>query len=68
MLFLGTGDAQRLLVISEADGNAFDALPHKSTHSVTVVDQASGRKWSVRRAACGLGCYCAAEGHPLAEL
>ena len=35
-------------------------LPTRSGRARRVVDLTTGRVWRVRRAACGLGCFCSA--------
>jgi hypothetical protein len=47
--------------ISTSDYDAFDKLPRQeSEQAVTVFDAVSNDHYQVKRAPCGLGCYCAA--------
>lgn len=56
------------LHVSEQDRLAFNALPRGgSGQAVTVTDQITLGLYRVRRAPCGLGCYCAAEATLLEE-
>lgn len=50
------------LMVSEADMRNFDSLPKgRNNHTAKVFDTVSGDAHLLRRADCGLGCYCAAE-------
>lgn len=54
-------DRLRLLV-STSDRNIIDSLPSgKSDRTATVTDLHTGQEYTVRRAPCGLNCYCALE-------
>lgn len=56
-----------VLELSEDDFDAFNDLPRGEGRCLVAVDdQATGRRYSVRRAACGAACYCAAEAVNLA--
>ena len=56
------GNRRLRLRISEEDDRRFDLLPPRSgDHACVVTDLLTGTSYWVRRAPCGLGCYCAAE-------
>lgn len=63
-------DGRIRLDVAPDDLAAFDALPPygaPAADTETVVTDATGRAWIVRRAACGAGCACAAEAEPLPD-
>tara|TARA_Y100000389_G_scaffold204975_1_gene261485 strand:+ start:1927 stop:2265 length:339 start_codon:yes stop_codon:yes gene_type:complete len=48
--------------ISKADMDKWDKLPSRSNKkTITVKNLKNGKKYVVRRADCGAGCYCAGE-------
>ena len=48
--------------ISKADMAKFDKLPSKKNKkTITIKNLKNGKKYVIRRADCGAGCYCAAE-------
>ena len=50
------------MMVSEADCDRFDSLlKGQSSETVVIFDTVSNQEYEVRRADCGLGCYCAAE-------
>lgn len=64
-LWVGTQsnpDDRLKLCVSDTDRAKYDALPHgASEESVTLTDIPTGKTYRIRRASCGLGCFCAAE-------
>lgn len=56
------GDKRIMLLLTPQDREAFDSLPDGRSRSVVEVwDLLTDTTFTVRRARCGLGCYCAAE-------
>lgn len=49
-----------VLSVAPADRKAFNSLPESDHIGVRVIDLSTGESWHVRRAACGLNCFCAA--------
>lgn len=61
--YIGTGEDAVKLALSDEDSQKFDDLPRgHGRASVAVKNLQDGQLWSVRRASCGLKCYCAAAG------
>lgn len=49
------------LCLSDEDRQKFCNLDRgNSRESAVVTDVPTGKQWKVKRAACGLGCFCAA--------
>jgi hypothetical protein len=61
--FENTKSGKRILMnISQEDMANFDKLPsHRNEQTITIKNLKNGKKYVVRRADCGAGCYCAAE-------
>lgn len=53
------------LRVTKVDSKSFDKLPQgPSDKCATVRDMDTKKVYKVKRADCGLGCYCAAEAIP----
>lgn len=48
------------LAVSFDDVRRYDAIERRSVESAVMTDVNTGRSWRVRRASCGLRCYCSA--------
>jgi hypothetical protein len=61
--FENTKSGKRIRMnISQEDMANFDKLPsHRNEQTITIKNLKNGKKYVVRRADCGAGCYCAAE-------
>lgn len=57
--YLPNSSKRVVLILSEGDRARYDALALRG--KVTLTDQMTGQEFTVKRAACGLGCHCAAE-------
>jgi len=59
-LFADIGSTIVFLLVSEADRDAFDALPPRSRKKVLVHNILTDQYLYVKRSSCGAGCYCGA--------
>lgn len=64
-LWIGTQpnpDDRLKIFVSIRDRDRFDTLPAgPSSAKIRVTDLNTGKRYTIRRGPCGLGCYCAAE-------
>lgn len=44
----------------------FDALPRGRSNQFVIVTDINGEQWKLKRASCGLNCYCAARAFKFA--
>lgn len=56
-----TSDETINMRINATDMRNYDNLPQRSRRTVLVTNMKDGKRYYVRRADCGAGCYCAAE-------
>lgn len=49
------------MILDDHDRDLFDNLPHRSRKTVLVQNLITLQYVRVKRAPCGLGCYCAAK-------
>ena len=54
------------LCLSDKDRKQYSKIPRqRGVKPITVTDEATGKKWSIRPTDCGLACYCACLAVPV---
>jgi hypothetical protein len=57
--YVYAAEARVELTLSVADLTQYNALPHRDGRkSIVVLDRVTGKRWRLRHAACGGGCFC----------